>query len=86
MDNIQTFSSNGSYEETEGATKCDSSDPNIFDHGLYTLSSDGKTLSTRSVDEIVPTVVTVLQLDDNTLKFSYFDIATNSTTVSTYSK
>ncbi len=44
LDNIYTFKNNPAqdYEATEGATKCDSIDPNIIEAGTWAFTTDGK--------------------------------------------
>jgi PKD repeat protein len=42
-DDIWDFKINGTYNNEEGATKCNSGDPTIIDSGVWTLSSDEKT-------------------------------------------
>jgi hypothetical protein len=49
VDDILILSSNGTFEITEGATKCNTNDPNSVLKGNWTLSSDNKYLT---VDKI----------------------------------
>lgn len=65
-DDLVRFKEDGSIENDEGATKCDPSDPQTYPGGIWTLSSDGKTLTI--VDDSDTTVVSVTQLDDSNMK------------------
>lgn len=50
-DNLTTFKSDNTYLVDEGATKCDSKDPQTQEEGGYTVSADEKivTLKTKGV-------------------------------------
>ena len=43
-DNILEFKVDMTYQITEGATKCDTSDPNIYEEGTFRLTNDDNTL------------------------------------------
>jgi hypothetical protein len=40
QDNLMQFAADGTYKEDEGATKCNSSDPQTYDSGTWTISAD----------------------------------------------
>jgi Lipocalin-like domain len=44
-DNIITFQSSGAYNEDEGSTKCNASDPQTVETGTWTLSSNDTILT-----------------------------------------
>ena len=54
-----TSGSTGTYIEDEGASKCDSSDPQTADSGKWVLSSDGKQLLIINPDTTTLTVATL---------------------------
>jgi len=79
LDNIYTFKNNDSqdYEATEGATKCDSIDPNIIEAGTWAFTADGKVIiilpsKLTSSFNILFTILTypasVVELTDTSLK------------------
>jgi hypothetical protein len=47
-DNLLFLNDDGSYQFTEGATKCDETDPQIFEQGTWSLSEDESKLFTTS--------------------------------------
>ncbi len=47
-DDIWVFKSNGSYTMEEGATKCNPTDPTVWDMGTWTFNSDETVLTTSS--------------------------------------
>lgn len=61
QDNVVQFLENNTYVITEGATKCDPSDPDISDSGGWTFSQD----ETHIVIDFQEAVIN--QLDKNTL-------------------
>lgn len=40
QDNLYQFAADGSYKQDEGATKCDTTDQQIYETGTWTISSD----------------------------------------------
>jgi hypothetical protein len=44
-DDLSVFNANGTYNEDEGASKCNPADPQVFNQGTWTLSVDNKTLN-----------------------------------------
>ncbi len=64
-DDIYEFKANGTFEFSEGATKCNPDDDQIWFRGNYTLNSDSKTLNYE--DETYE----VLELNNTTLKLSF---------------
>jgi hypothetical protein len=47
-DDIWVFKSTGSYTMEEGATKCNTTDPTVWDMGTWTFNSDETVLTTAS--------------------------------------
>ncbi len=72
-DNIIIFNSNGTFENNEGATKYDPSDPQIIDTGIWSLKNNDATLSTTSAGSTSANEETIDQLDTNTLVLSSTD-------------
>lgn len=64
-DDLQTFFTNNTYQITEGATKCDSGDPDLIDSGSWALTENETMLSIDGEEN------TIEQLDKNTLVVSY---------------
>jgi hypothetical protein len=67
-DDIYKFANNNTYQITEGATKCDPSDPDIYDAGTWTfidnetkikLSSAGGGSDTLNIQELTSTSLKV---------------------------
>jgi hypothetical protein len=61
-DDITVFKANMTYEENEGATKCDNDDPQVFDEGTWSFK-DNETKIVKDGIEI-----TITQLDNTTLQ------------------
>jgi PKD repeat protein len=73
-DDIWDFKMNNTYNNEEGATKCNSNDPTIIDSGSWTLSSDGTVFSVdgeewKFVNPLTPNAmkITFRQIDGNGL-------------------
>ncbi|MBK8609696.1 MAG: lipocalin family protein [Chitinophagaceae bacterium] len=64
-DNYVKFSSNGTYESNEGATKCNPGDPQIIDTGTWSFLTNETQISITSTGS-TPDVGDINQLDDNT--------------------
>ncbi|MCU0443417.1 MAG: lipocalin family protein [Microscillaceae bacterium] len=81
-DDIYEFKSNNTYESTEGATRCDPNDPNLWDSGAYSLSSDRKTLTWDGDN------YNVLELSSSTLRISssFTSSGVTYTTTDTYQR
>jgi hypothetical protein len=73
LDNIQTFTAGGRYIETEGATKCDPTAPDIFDQGTYEFSSDYTHFILNA--EHLQVDFDVVELKPNSFKLKYLDPA-----------
>ena len=87
-DNIYTFSTSFTYKKDEGATKCNSTDPQTIESGNWAFTSSESKLSVVPTGG-TPTVSDILQLDENTLKLSLSvqdSLLGNFTIVSTYGK
>jgi len=79
LDNVFTFKNNDAqdYEATEGATKCDSTDPDVIESGVWTFTTDGKmiivlpdnlTYSYNVLFAFLTYPSTVVELTDTSLK------------------
>jgi hypothetical protein len=66
------FRTNNTYEENEGATKCDPSDPQIISSGAWAFTNN-ETKITVNVE------VTIDQLDENTLIVSSSEVYSGTT-------
>lgn len=73
LDNIQIFSLTGKYVEVEGATKCNESDPEIYDSGTFQFSDDYTTWTLASSH--LNTSFDVLELTPASFKITYVDPA-----------
>ncbi len=62
-DDQTTFNENGTATIDEGASKCNSTDPQTYDGGTWALSEDEKTLSLTSDGETVNWTLTKLETD-----------------------
>jgi len=62
LDNVYTFSASGNYTLTEGATKCNSSDPDLVEGGSWSLKNNDTQI------EIDGDLFDILELNDNTCK------------------
>lgn len=52
-DDCTNFSSNNIFTVSEGATKCDPDDPEVFGAGTWSLSADGNTITTVTTESTV---------------------------------
>ena len=91
LDDIIIYKEKNIVAMDQGTEKCFDSDPQLADVGVWTLSADQKTLTVDSADGNIFGIsfkVTVLQLDNTTLKYQYFYIINNikTTTTSTYTR
>ena len=71
LDDVITFTSAGAFTQTEGATKCSSSDPDLVESGNWSFQSNETIIRFSfggSTDD-----ATIETLDANTLKFSFSD-------------
>ena len=71
LDDIFTFLTNGTYNYTEGPTKCDPLDPDQIDSGNWSLQTNETILRITSGGDTVD--FTIEQLDANTLMIMYYD-------------
>lgn len=71
LDDIFTFTSAGVFTETEGATKCSPSDPDLVDSGNWSFQSNETIL--RFAGGGSTEDATIETLDASTLKFSFSD-------------
>jgi hypothetical protein len=65
-DNLTVFKANKTYEENEGASKCDASDPTIVETGTWDLVANETEL--RFVTDAGSYEATIERLDGNTLQ------------------
>lgn len=92
LDDIIIYKPNNIVAMDQGPEKCFDSDPQLADVGIWTLSTDEKTLKITSSDGnlfgLGPLSLKVIQLDSRILKYEYFYIINNvkTTTTSTYTK
>jgi len=70
-DNIVTFNKDGKYKEVEGTTKCNSSDPDTYEEGTWSISGDKLTF--RMSGSAASFEADIVQLDNKTLKYSIVD-------------
>ena len=78
-DNKLSFLSNFEYKLDEGATKCNSSDPQIFQQGSWSLLSNETKLS--SSYNGTTRVVDIVELDNTSLKTSRKDTVGTNTSI-----
>ena len=69
LDNIITFLLAGTFTETEGATKCVSTDPDLASSGNWSFQSSETIL--RLISSGMTNDATIETLDGSTLKFSF---------------
>ena len=62
-DDETTFNENGTVTVDEGASKCNSTDPQTYDGGTWVLSEDEKTLSMTSDGTTINWTLTKLETD-----------------------
>ena len=65
-DNLTLFKANKTFEETEGATKCDPTDPTVVESGTWELISNETKL--RAVSGSDSYEATIETLNENTLR------------------
>ncbi|MEO7923245.1 MAG: hypothetical protein ABIR30_06160 [Chitinophagaceae bacterium] len=71
LDNIISFSTSGTFTETEGATKCSPGDPDIATSGGWNFQSNETIL--RLILGVFNSDATIETLDASTLRISYSD-------------
>lgn len=69
-DDLIKFNSDGSITDDEGATKCDTNDPQTQNDGTWVMSSDNKSVTIDYPDED-PITVDITSINDQTFKGSY---------------
>jgi hypothetical protein len=72
-DNIITFTTAGVYNQDEGATKCNSSNPQTVEHGTFNFTTN-ETHLWVSIDAGFSLIEdwTINQLNDSTLVYEYY--------------
>ena len=68
-DNIWNFKSDGTYTVTEGASKCDPSDPDTVTSGTWQLTDSDTKIVIDDINE-APQTLTIDELTSSTLKIS----------------
>lgn len=67
-DDLMTFNEDGTYQVTEGATKCDESDPDISESGTWGFNADETQITQTNTEST--TTFNVLSITSSKLKFS----------------
>ena len=80
-DDLTIYSSDYTYKEDEGATKCDPSDPQISETGTWGLNST-KTMVTHTHSGIVDPPIVIVSLTSTTLTASTTDASFPGYTIS----
>jgi len=70
QDNITYFKTGGTYTIEEGATKCDSSDPQVYDTGTWTFNSDETILVLTSTGG-TPESCNITSISSSSIKITY---------------
>ena len=80
-DDIIEFKTGGSFEYSEGATKCDASDPQIFLTGTYSVNSDLTSITINGE-------ASAIELTSSSLKVthSFSDAGVNYSDILTFQK
>ncbi len=68
-DNIWTFKDDGTYTVSEGATKCNSGDPDIATSGTWQLTENDTKIIIDDISQAAQTF-TITELNSSTLKIS----------------
>lgn len=71
LDNVQTFYADGRYIETEGLTKCNPSDPDIFDQGPYNFNNNCTQFNLVSSHLVVN--FDIVELSPNRFRIKFVD-------------
>jgi hypothetical protein len=74
LDDVKYFNENGTYTFEEGATKCNPSDPTVWEAGTWLFNSTESALvTTHVVPQGLSTTTSydILELDENTLQLRY---------------
>jgi len=81
-DDITNFKTDKTYTEEEGATKCNSSDPQVYTNGTWAFSGDETKITLTPNGSSNPETFTISELSANTLK--YTQTVTDSSSSTTY--
>lgn len=84
-DNLYIFNTDNTTTTDEGLTKCNSSDPQSYVSGTYSLSSDSKTLVVTASGRTVTSDVLTLSSSSMILKYATNDNNIDVVTTTTYS-
>jgi hypothetical protein len=72
LDNLISFTITGSFAETEGATKCSSTDPDIVTTGSWSLQNNDTVLQ-LTITGSGTVSANIVTLDENSLKYTVSD-------------
>ena len=84
-DNLYIFNADNTSTTDEGATKCNSGDPQSYVTGTWSLSSDSKTLVITASGRTVTSDVLTLSSSSMILKYATNDNNIDVVTTTTYS-
>lgn len=63
LDDVQSFNINGNYTQEEGATKCDPTNPQVFESGTWSFNGDETIILTIVDGETTENIVRELTAD-----------------------
>lgn len=81
-DDVYYFNEDGTYKHDEGATTCNSGDPQIVEQGAWSVSSDGTTFTVSAGNDSY--IYTVEVLSETELRISAYDDFLQATTTAVY--
>ncbi|RDC66519.1 lipocalin-like domain-containing protein [Adhaeribacter pallidiroseus] len=81
-DDVLRFSKNGTYEVNEGATKCNSADPQVSENGTWSITDD--TLALTEAGSSLTNNAKINELSKSKLVISATQTYQNETYVETY--
>jgi hypothetical protein len=85
VDNIYSYSSDGSYEFGEGATKCESTDPDVYELGTWTIVGN-LLITTETGSDGWATTIVEMSKTTMVLEFEVDVFGVAAVTRSTYTK
>ena len=77
-----TFTENGTFQETEGETKCDPNNPDLIDFGTWAFSNDETTLLLTYNDDVETQPVSIVSLTATQMKLTATEEDGNETYIS----
>ncbi len=80
LDDIWNFNENGTYTKEEGETKCDPSDPVVFETGNWAFNADETILTTTTANQYgtFMSEYTILDLSSKNLSLEYTAVDSNN--------